>query len=1251
MRQLRLVPAGVQVAQRDTIAATHDAFAYSSTMALHIYRLKDCTLHKMFAAHERAITAICWSPEDTNIIASCSVSGRVFIWDLEREEELYGHKCNDMIVLMDWAPVMAGGKFALALENGEIHLWDYREDASKSTQKLFSVGKENAKVLRWHPGGSGKLLVGSGDGSVVVWSQSTNKKVQIVGKSKTSKDPVSDAQWDPLSEDYFMVAFGDGSLALYDVGTQREIMQFEKQPQGIRSLAWAKSQPGNFLTCTDRIGVLKLWNVSQRQPLSQIKVGTSGVNCIKAIPSEPNQFVLSFKNSAIGVVDIAHRCVRFTSSPGHSETIFDCVFHPDDPDLLGTASYDGHVKIWRISTGLSERDMKAGDDALLYGLSFGPGASRVCAVSSVGYLYIWNTETGVQLVRQQIHQGQAYRVEWNIRGRGDGIGEIATGGADGYCCLTDAATGTVLRRILHPAAVIGVAWNTFHDGILATGCGDGIVRIYNVNDGLHNNDLQPQVICKGHEARVFNIAFNPICPGLLASGSDDKTIRVWHWNRGGMDLEMRKLTGHTAYVRGLLWHSELPGILFSGAWDSTIRIWDVAQSRCLHVCYEHHADVYGLCLHPQRPFFLVSSSRDTTLRFWIFEDLVRPLLVQAVSRPDRLAELLGSGPDEAMSWLCAPPGSVILPPMRLYGQASRGLVADLQSLTQEKKSLEVYKRIISFFIYRTGVEDIWGLLAILRGEPTLGSAASRHVFHERELIACQKSKALELASQRGQIGVAVKQEERLLKAAQIMLRIGDLRSYCRYTAQAGQWERAICVAPAVSRQFWQELSAEYIDTLSATADLDEVAPFLVVSGQAEKLTSLLIDRGELDNAFVVAKADHDGVLPVRETAPPPPLSAASAGPGLAQRGRLEEVATVLARKYAEEGQSVQAAMVFLAVSNASRAVHALSRAHEVVLAYVVAELLGLPRDPIVLKLLANCAERDNRWDLAADIWRLHPTGADVHIPLLAARATDKVAAQAWSPWNPQQHQEMLQQAQASGNRAAIVLHAVCLGDRAQAAQVGVDGLFALFGNPGGWKICEARELLDPLEALPLQDMSVKDIAGILSCASYVGLVEASYLGYHDLMFPLAQTLRNIITHQNLPFPVSLTEITFLEATSVSHRDPAAALRQLTGLLQDPSCPLHLRQACEQQIAALQQRSPADEWAPQDGPGLGKMCGGHLPTCYKRHAKASVLTNMLIKGPAFELEDHKSHISVSDALAWTRVNAFSPLNTGFKIHPV
>jgi len=1205
-------------------------------MALHIFRLKDMTLQKMIAAHERAISAICWSPVDTNLLASCSISGKVAIWDLESEEERFVSKVDSAPQLMDWAPV--GDKIALALETGEVRLWEFR-DAGKQS-KLFVVAQNGAKVLRWHPRGGTRLLVGDNVGSLHVYDQQTGKKVQIVGKSKTTKDPVTDAQWDPLSEEYLLVAFQDGTLTLYEANTQREVHSFDKQPQSIKSLAWARAQPGNFVTATDRVGVLRLWNVSQRAPLAQIKVGPAGVNCIKAIPNYPNWFVLSFKNSAVGVCDIATRTIKFMSTPGHSETIFDVVFHPEDPDMLATASYDGHVKFWRISTMESHRDMFAGKDQLLYGLALGPGASRVCAVSSTGFLFIWRTDTGEQMLSLQLHSGQAYRCEWNHKGRAEGTGEIVTGGADGTACVVDAATGSILYRLTHPGPVIGVAWHATQNGILATACQDGAVRIFNLLEAAGGTEPKPQTLLQGHEARVFNIAFHPICHSIIASGSDDKTIRVWQWISTG-PRELRKLVGHTAYVRGLLWHSELPDILFSGSWDATIRVWDVVAQRCLHVVYEHHADVYGLALHPRRPFFLASSSRDTTLRFWIFEDEVRPLLVQALVRPARFAELLGAGPEEAEALLLAAPGSVPMPPRRLYGQESRALASALANLCQNNPgSLQVYQKIVSFFLYRAGMEDLWGLLGMARGEPQAGIAASsRTVFHEQEMIQCQKSKALELASQRVSFGVIGKYEERLLKAAQIMLRVGDLRSYCRFTAQAGQWERAICIAPAVSQEFWSELCSEYMDTLSATTDLEEAAPFWVATGRSSRLVDTCIERGELDNAFVVATAESAGLMPGAAAG----TGAAAAPAAAGTRSRLEDVAAVLASRYAELGEPLQAAMVFLAVSNIPRAVSALSRASEVVLAYVVADLLGQPKDPVALKLLAQCAERDGRWDVAAELWQNHPQGQAVHLPLLAARCPNKDAAAAWSPWGPEQFKAQLASAQGAG----AVLAAVCAGEPERAAQAGVEGLHALFAS-GNWSVAQAREFLDPLEALPLQDMKVKDIAGVLSCAAYVGLVEASQQGYHDLIFPLAQTLRNIVTHQNLQFPVSAAEITLLEVSCVGHRNPSHALAQLSQLLASPDLPQHLRQACETQVGIIQQR-PVDD--ADSSSGLAKLAGGHLPTCYKRYAKTSVLTNALIRGPAFSLEDQKSFISLSDALAWARVNIFSPLNTGCKIYPV
>uniref|UniRef100_A0A3B5LN84 Uncharacterized protein n=1 Tax=Xiphophorus couchianus TaxID=32473 RepID=A0A3B5LN84_9TELE len=56
---------------------------------------------------------------------------------------------------------------------------------------------------------------------------------------------------------------------------------------------------------------------------------------------------------------------------GHVETIFDCKFKPDDPNLLATASFDGTIKIWDTNT--------------LTAVSTSPDSKRIATCSGDGF--------------------------------------------------------------------------------------------------------------------------------------------------------------------------------------------------------------------------------------------------------------------------------------------------------------------------------------------------------------------------------------------------------------------------------------------------------------------------------------------------------------------------------------------------------------------------------------------------------------------------------------------------------------------------------------------------------------------------------------------------------------------------------------------------------------------------------------------------------------------------------------------------
>lgn len=72
----------------------------------------------------------------------------------------------------------------------------------------------------------------------------------------------------------------------------------------------------------------------------------------------------------------------FFSLKGHTETIFDCEFKPDNPDLLATASFDGTIKVWDINT-LTAVYTSPGNEGVIYSISWAPGKNVLLKVYKI----------------------------------------------------------------------------------------------------------------------------------------------------------------------------------------------------------------------------------------------------------------------------------------------------------------------------------------------------------------------------------------------------------------------------------------------------------------------------------------------------------------------------------------------------------------------------------------------------------------------------------------------------------------------------------------------------------------------------------------------------------------------------------------------------------------------------------------------------------------------------------------------------
>ncbi|KAM4780664.1 WD repeat-containing protein 17 isoform 5-T5 [Cyanocitta cristata] len=946
VKQVGLLAAGCQPWNKDICAASGDRFAYCATLAVYIYQLdhryNEFKLHAIMSEHKKTITAISWCPHNPDVFASASADSLVIIWNVNEQKVVAKlDNTKGIPASLSWC-WNAGDAVAFVSHRGPLYIWTISgPDSGVTVHREAHSFLSDISLFRWHPKKKGKVVFGHTDGSLSIFQPGSKNQKHVLRpeslEGTDEEDPVTALEWDPLSTDYLLVANLHNGIRLVDSESLSCIttFSFPSAAASVQCLAWVSSAPGMFITGDSQVGVLRVWNVSRTTPIDNFKLKQTGFHGLHVLSSPPKKkscsseyptknhhtsstseavppptltqnqafslppghIVCCFMDGGVGLYDMGAKKWDFLRDLGHVETIFDCKFKPDNPDLLATASFDGTIKVWDINT-LSAVYTSPGNEGVIYSISWAPGdLNCIAGGTSRNGGFIWDVQKGKIITRFSEHgKNGIFCIAWSHKDSK----RIATCSSDGFCIIRT-IDGNVLHKYKHPAAVFGCDWSQNNKDMIATGCEDKNVRVYY----LATSSDQPLKVFTGHTAKVFHVRWSPLREGILCSGSDDGTVRIWDYTQ---DACINVLSGHTAPVRGLMWNPEIPYLLISGSWDYTIRVWDTRDGTCLDTVYDHGADVYGLTCHPSRPFTMASCSRDSTVRLWSLTPLINPLQINIIT--DRCWDDIIGNPDRAVE-----PGA---PPL-LCGKVSRDMKQELEKLSGNPRGKKL-RWFSEYFSPPGGSKNLWDLVAVIKGQDDslLPQNYCKGIMHMKHLIRFRMSKAQELTTVKmskfgGGIGAPSK-EERLKEAAEIHLRLGQIQRYCELMVELGEWDKALSVAPGVSMKYWRKLMQRRADQLIQEEN-DDVIPYCIAIGDVKKLVSFFTSRGQLKEALLVAQAACEGniqMLPLSTTS----RTSNSGGNNTDDyNDLLQRVSKELADWYFQDGRAVLAACCHLAVEN------------------------------------------------------------------------------------------------------------------------------------------------------------------------------------------------------------------------------------------------------------------------------------------------------------------------------------------------
>ncbi|KAM0486101.1 hypothetical protein ACHAPX_000803 [Trichoderma viride] len=293
--------------------------------------------------------------------ADFSDESKLEIWDLSLDNQEQGIELQPVVSIttdsrfydIAWGPADADhpkGIIAGALENGTLELWDAEKlETGASDASISKTTKHTGaiKALQFNPLKPQILATAGAKGELFIYDIGDIENPFRLGNAAARSDDIDCLAWNRKVSHILATGGPGGFVTVWDLKTKKASLTLNNNRKAVSAIAWDPNNSTKLLTATpdDNTPVILLWDLrNSNAPEKTLQGHEQGILSLSWCQQDPDLLLSSGKDNKT-VVWNPHTAERYGELPEVTNWTFQTLFHPHNPNLSATASFDGKITI------------------------------------------------------------------------------------------------------------------------------------------------------------------------------------------------------------------------------------------------------------------------------------------------------------------------------------------------------------------------------------------------------------------------------------------------------------------------------------------------------------------------------------------------------------------------------------------------------------------------------------------------------------------------------------------------------------------------------------------------------------------------------------------------------------------------------------------------------------------------------------------------------------------------------------------